>query len=207
VDRVIDQWRAKHGDRAIHLIVAHSHGHGDHHAGDDEFRDRPDTDVLGLAPEDVSAYFHVMDWPHDIARFDLGGRVLDIIPTPGHQPAHVMIYDARTRLLFSGDMLYPGRLYFPRDKLAVFRASADRLAAFAATHPIRALLGAHIEMTITPGKDYPMKAPMHPSEHSLPLRPSAISDLQQALAKMGSTPVIDRHADFIIYPVPPKPAL
>jgi glyoxylase-like metal-dependent hydrolase (beta-lactamase superfamily II) len=206
IDRAIDQWRAKHGNRAIHLVVAHSHGHGDHHAGDYEFRDRPDTDVVGLAPEDVAAYFHIKNWPHDIAHFDLGGRVLDIIPTPGHQPAHIMFYDARTRLLFSGDMLYPGRLYFPRDKLAVFRASADRLAAFAATHPIRALLGAHIEMTTTPGKDYPMKAPAHPSEHPLPLPPSAIADLQQALAKMGSTPAIDRHADFIIYPLPPKPA-
>ncbi|WP_443018746.1 hypothetical protein [Sphingomonas sp. 7/4-4] len=47
-----------------------------------------------------------------------------------------MVYDARTQLLFSGDMLYPGRLYVPRDKFGEFRASADRLAAFAATHPI-----------------------------------------------------------------------
>lgn len=205
VDRVIDQWRAKHGGRAIHLVVAHSHGHGDHHVGDDEFRDRPDTDLVGLAPEDVAAYFHIGDWPNEIAHFDLDGRVLDIIPTPGHQPAHIMVYDPHTRFLLSGDMLYPGRLYFPTDKLAVFRASADRLAAFAATHPIRALLGTHIEMTTTPGKDYPMEAPSHPAEHPLPLSPSVITELSAALAKMGPTPVKDTHADFIIYPVPPKP--
>lgn len=206
VDRLINEWRAKHDNRAIQLIVAHSHGHGDHHAGDDEFRDRPDTDVIGLTPEAVATFFHIKSWPRDIGRFDLGGRVLDIIPTPGHQPAHIMIYDARTRLLFSGDMLYPGRLYVPLDKFAEFRASADRLAAFSASHSIRALLGAHIEMTTTPGQDYPMEAPRHPLEHPLPLSPAVIDELQQAVAKAGPVPKIDRHADFIVYPVPPRPA-
>ena len=205
VDRLIGEWRAAHGNRAIRLTVAHSHGHGDHHAGDDEFRDRPDTDVVGLKPQEVAAYFKIADWPDGIARFDLGGRVLDIIPTPGHQPAHMMVYDARTKLLFSGDMLYPGRLYVPLDKFDTFRASTDRLAAFAAKHPIRALLGAHIEMTTTPGQDYPMEAPTHPSEHLLPLAPSTIAELQQAAAKAGPTPTIDRRADFILYPVPARP--
>ena len=206
IDRLIGEWRAKHGDRPIRLIVAHSHSHGDHHAGDAEFVDRPDTDLIGLAPAAVAAFFHVADWPRDIAHIDLGGRVLDIIPTPGHEPAHIMVYDARTQILFSGDMLYPGRLYVPIDRFGDYRASAERIAAFAATHPIRALLGAHIEMTTTPGQDYPMRAPAHPAEHPLPLPPSAIRELQQATEKAGSPPVIDRHGDFIVYPVPPRPA-
>lgn len=206
IDRIISEWRAKHRDRPLRLVVAHSHGHGDHHAGDDEFRDRPDTDIVGLVPEEVASFFGIKNWPNDIARFDLGGRVLDIIPTPGHQPAHIMVYDARTRLLFSGDMLYPGRLYVPHGQFGQFRASVDRLAAFAATHPIRALLGAHIEMTTAPGQDYPMKAAAHPSEHPLPLPPSAIGELQQAVTRMASAPIIDRHTDFIVYPLPPQPA-
>jgi glyoxylase-like metal-dependent hydrolase (beta-lactamase superfamily II) len=206
IDRLIADWRARHGDRPVHLVVAHSHGHGDHHAGDAEFRDRPDTDVVGLKPEDVAAFFGIADWPREIGHYDLGGRPLDIIPTPGHEPAHIMVYDARTRLLFSGDMLYPGRLYVPLNQFDTFRASADRLAAFAETHPIRALLGAHIEMTTTPGQDYPMKAPAHPSEHGLALPPSAIPELQKAVAAAKSPPVTDRHADFIVYPVAPRPA-
>lgn len=206
IDQLIEAWRAKHGGRAIHLVVAHTHGHGDHHAGDDEFRDRPDTDVIGLKPEQVAAFFHIADWPRDEARFDLGGRILDVIPTPGHEPAHIMVYDARTRLLFSGDMLYPGRLYVPMDQFGAFQASADRIAAFAKTHPIRALLGAHIEMTTTPGQDYPMRAPTHPSEHPLPLPPSVIDELQKAVDNAGPTPAIDRHADFIVYPRPSHPA-
>jgi glyoxylase-like metal-dependent hydrolase (beta-lactamase superfamily II) len=206
VDRLIADWRAKHGGRPIRLVVAHSHGHGDHHAGDGEFRDRADTDVVGLAPQQVAAFFHVADWPRGTGRIDLGGRVLDIVPTPGHEPAHIMVYDARTRLLFSGDMLYPGRLYVPENRFGEFRASADRLATFAATHPIRALLGAHIEMTTTPGEDYPFEAPVHASEHPLPLSPAAIEELRQAVDHTGPKPGVDRHADFIVYPRPPVPA-
>ena len=205
VDRVIDEWRARHGNPPVHLVVTHSHGHGDHHAGDDEFRDRPDTDIVGLRPQAVAAFFRIEDWPNRIGRYDLGGRMLDIIPTPGHEPAHIMVYDARTRLLFSGDMLYPGRIYVPLNQFEVFRASANRLDDFARTHPIRALLGAHIEMTTTPAEDYPMKAPAHPSEHGLALPPTAIDELQRAMAAEPSPPVVDRHRDFILYPVPPRP--
>lgn len=205
IDRLIADWRARHGERPIRLIVAHSHSHGDHHAGDDEFRARPDTDVVGLKPTEVAAFFGFTDWPQSLARFDLGGRTLDVLATPGHQPAHIMVYDARTRLLFSGDMLYPGRLYVPLNHFDDFRGSAERLAAFARTHPVRALLGAHIEMTTTPGKDYAMEAPVHADEHPLPLAPSAIEELRAAVAKAGPVPVVDRHADFIVYPVPARP--
>jgi len=206
VDRLIGKWRAEHGGRPIRLVVAHSHSHGDHHAGDSEFQARPDTDVVGLSPAQVAAFFHVAKWPQDIGRFDLGGRVLDIVPTPGHDPAHIMVYDAKTKLLFSGDMLYPGRLYVPVDQFATFRASADRLATFARTHPIRALLGAHIEMTSKPGEDYPMEAATHPTEHALPLSPAVIGELQRAVTQARPAPAIDRHADFIVYPRPARPA-
>ena len=105
IDRVIADWQASHGERPIHLVVAHSHAHGDHIAGDYEFRDRTDTIMVGLTPEDVAAFFHIAAWPTQIGHYDLGDRKLDIIPTPGHEPSHIMIYDTRTRLLLSGDML------------------------------------------------------------------------------------------------------
>lgn len=205
IDRLIEEWQVRHGGRPVHLVVAHTHGHGDHHAGDDEFEARPDTEIVGLGAEQVAAFFHFADWPRGTARFDLGGRVLEIIPTPGHEPAHILVYDAKTSLLFSGDMLYPGRLYVPINQFSVYQASADRLAQFAKTHPVRALLGAHIEMTTVPGQDYPMAAATHPSEHLLPLSPAVIDEFQKAVVKAASPPVIDRHADFIVYPRPPKP--
>ncbi len=203
IDKLMAAQQAKRGSsRPIPLLVAHSHSHGDHHVGDDEFLKRPDTKVVGLRPADVASAFRIAHWPQGIGHYDLGGRILDIIPTPGHEPAHIMVYDPHTRLLFSGDMLYPGRLYVPVDRFGDFRASADRLAAFARTHPIRALLGAHIEMTQTPGQDYAMEAPTHPAERALPLPPSSIAELQQAIRAAGDHPKIDRHADFIVYPRP-----
>ncbi len=205
VDALIAGWLASHHRASIPLVVAHSHSHGDHHQGDSEFAARPDTTVVGLKPEDVAAFFGVAHWPADIATFDLGGRPLSIIPTPGHEPAHIMVYDAKTHLLFSGDMLYAGRLYVPTDQFPIFVASADRLAAFAKAHPVAMLLGAHIEMTSTPGKDYGMQAAAHPDEHPLELPADAPARLQAAVHRMADAPVIGNEGDFIIYPRPPRP--
>jgi glyoxylase-like metal-dependent hydrolase (beta-lactamase superfamily II) len=205
IDLIIEQWLARHRRKSIPLVVAHSHGHSDHHEGDDEFAARPDTTVVGLRPEDVAHFFGVARWPNDIATYDLGGRRLSVIPTPGHEAAHIMIYDPRTRLLFSGDMLYAGRLYVATDQFATFAKSADRLAAFAKTHPVAMLLGAHIEMTTTSGKDYAMEAAAHPNEHPLELPVSAIDRLQAAVRRMHDAPAMGNEGDFIVYPRPPRP--
>lgn len=205
VDGVIADWLKAHHRASIPLVVAHSHGHGDHHMGDAEFKDRPDTVVVGLAPADVAAFFKIADWPHDIARFDLGGRVLDIVPTPGHHPSHIMVFDERTRLLLSGDTLYPGRLYVPVDQFAAYRDSIDRVVAFTRDRRVSHVLGAHIEMTTTPGKDYAQAAPAHPNEHALDLPYADLLELQAAVHRMGETARRDAHDDFIVTPLPPRP--
>lgn len=205
VDRLVANWLAAHHRTQIPLIVAHSHSHGDHIAGDGSFRDRPDTVVVGLKPADVAGFFGIKNWPDNVARFDLGGRVLSIVPTPGHQAASIMIYDPRLRILLSGDVLYPGRLYVPVNFMADERASIDRVAAFAAMHPIRALLGAHIEMTNVPGRDYPHEAATHPDEHPLELPAKSIGELQTGLKAALDVPGQPQvHDHFIISPVPPR---
>ena len=205
IDKVIGEWSAEHHRAAPPpLVVAHSHAHGDHRMGDPEFKDRPDTVIVGWTPAEVAAFFQIGDWPRDIGYFDLGGRVLDIIPTPGHHPSHIMIFDERTRLLLSGDALYPGRLYFPTDQFAAYRDSIDRVVAFTRTRHVSHILGAHIEMTHTPGKDFPDEAPGHPDEHALELPYAALLELQAAVHAMGDTPVRDVHGDFIVFPLPPK---
>jgi glyoxylase-like metal-dependent hydrolase (beta-lactamase superfamily II) len=204
VEAVVAQWLAAHHRASIPLVVAHSHGHGDHHQGDAEFADRPDTVIVGLKPDEVAAFFGVADWPNGVATFDLGGRALSIIPTPGHQPAHIMVYDPRQRLLLSGDALYPGRLYVPLNRFEEDRASIDRVAAFAKTHPIRWILGAHVEMTREPGKDFIQGAPAHPNEHPLELPPSALAELQAALHELADPPQRDVHRDFIVQPIPAR---
>ena len=204
VDAAVAQWLAEHHRASIPLVVGHTHGHGDHHMGDAEFQLRPDTTVIGLKPEEVAAYFKIAHWPTDIVPFDLGGRVLDIIPTPGHQPAHIMIFDRKDRLLLSGDTLYPGRLYVPLNMFGDYRASIDRVADFTRRNRPRLILGAHVEMTRTPGKDLPDAAPSHPDEHLLELPYSDLMELQAAVHKMGDTVVRDVHDDFIVYPIPAR---
>lgn len=203
VDAAIAQWLAEHHRATIPLVVAHSHGHGDHHAGDSEFRDRPDTTVVGLTAPEVAAFFHIADWPKQTVDFDLGGRKLQVIPTPGHQPAHIMIWDPKTRWLLSGDSLYPGRLYVPINRFVDYRDSIDRVAAFARKHPVRWVMGAHIEMSNVPGKDFPDRPP-HPNEHVLELPASALAELQRAVDGMGDKVARDVHPDFIVSPAPPR---
>lgn len=206
IDRLVAQWSMVNGRTKIPLVVAHSHSHGDHVAGDAAFRDRPDTTVIGLEPKDVARFFGITNWPEELARFDLGDRVLTIIPAPGHQAAAIMIYDPRLKILLSGDTLYPGRLYVPVNFLPDNRASVNRVAAFAARHPIRAVLGAHIEMTRAPGRDYPHEAKEHPDEHLLELPKQSIIELQKGLRSpldVAERPQV--HDSFIIYPVAPRP--
>ncbi|HEX3367863.1 MBL fold metallo-hydrolase, partial [Phenylobacterium sp.] len=152
IDGVIADWLKAHHRTSIALVVAHSHSHGDHRMGDVEFKDRPDTVVVGWTAPEVAAFFKIADWPNQIASFDLGGRVLDIVPTPGHHPSHIMVFDRHTRLLLSGDTLYPGRLYVPANDFADYKASIDRVTAFTKDRRVSHILGAHIEMTTTPGK-------------------------------------------------------
>jgi glyoxylase-like metal-dependent hydrolase (beta-lactamase superfamily II) len=176
------------------LVVAHTHAHRDHVGGDGEF-----DQVIGLSTQEVSAYFG-LDWPTGVAQFELGGRVLDIVPIPGHQGADIAVYDRATRLLFSGDSLYPGRLYVA--DWPAFRASVRRLAGFvAAGNPVEWILGAHIELTDRPGRDYPIGADRHPGEHGLALAPGVLTELSDVLDAAGDQPVRIVRDHFIVYPV------
>ena len=204
IDRVINEWAVRHHRTSIHLIVAHSHSHGDHHQGDAEFQDRPDTTVVGLYPKDVADFFKIADWPNQIVPHDLGGRVLDIIPTPGHQSAHIMMFDRNTRLLFSGDSLGPYRLYIPMNEAKTYRDSINRVAAFTKDLHVSWILGAHIEMTTKPGGLIPDGARKHPDEHVLEISCSNLPELQTALNAMGDNLVQQAHRDFVIFPKPAR---
>jgi hydroxyacylglutathione hydrolase len=204
IDRVIAEWAARHHRTSIPLIIGHSHSHGDHHLGDIEFRDRPDTTVIGLYPKDVADFFNIVGWPNQIVSYELGSRVLDIIPTPGHQSAHIMIFDRKTRLLFSGDSLGPYRLYVSMNEAKTYRDSIDRAVAFTQDKHVSWILGAHIEMTTKPGELIPDEAPSHPDEHVLEIPYSNLSELQASLHAMGDNLVQQAHRDFVISPGPAR---
>jgi glyoxylase-like metal-dependent hydrolase (beta-lactamase superfamily II) len=198
VEAFIRQWSIKH-HRSVVRVVAHSHGHGDHKAGDSQFQDQPSTTVVLPDVEHVKAFFHLPDWPEGRATFDLGGRALTVLPLPGHEPSHIAIYDPNSRILLTGDALYPGLLTV-RDWPA-YRRSANRLADFVAKLPVSYVLGAHVEMKKTPKEMYPLGSTFQPDEHPLPLAKEHVEAWRQACEAMGDTPRHDVHDEFIIEPV------
>jgi hydroxyacylglutathione hydrolase len=64
------------------------------------------------------------------------------------------------------------------------------------------ILGNHIEMTRTPGRDYAMHIHSHPAEHRLELPLASLLELRKAVDAMGELPRLEVHEDFIVYPLP-----
>src|SRR5262249_4446444 len=112
------------------------------------------------------------------AHIDLGERVIDVIPTPGHHQSHLAFYDRRTGLLFTGDFFLPGRLLV--EDTAADKQSAARVIEFANTHPVSHVLGAHIEMDVD-GKLLTLGTSYHPREHPLELTKEDLLLLPPAL--------------------------
>ncbi|MHA7222012.1 MBL fold metallo-hydrolase [Arthrobacter sp. RHLT1-20] len=197
VDGLIGRWLIDHPRAGYQLVVAHSHAHGDHVAADGQFAGRAFTRVVGHTADDVAAFFGVDDWPHGAALFDLGGRVLEVIPTPGHHPSAIAIYDQATGLLLTGDTVYPGRLYV--QDFPAFQASLRTLCEFSATHPLTAVLGAHIEMSTQPRRDFPRGSTWHPAEAPLPLTARDLQTISDAAATVAGRRGAHRYPNFIIW--------
>lgn len=186
------------GRAEIELVVAHSHAHGDHTAGDVQFRGKPNTTLVGNSVAAVKKFFNIKLWPTEMVSYELGGRTIDIMPLPGHESSHIAVYDQQTGLLFTGDTLYPGRLYIA--DWTAYRSSIGRLVTYMAGKTINHVLGAHIELSTTSGQDYPIGSTFHQNEHDLPLTYETLELLNKRLLALGSSPKFDIQADFIIYP-------
>jgi len=182
----------------LELIVAHTHSHGDHVFWDSEF---PPDAVVGHDRKSIMERFGLSDWPDGRAVFDLGGRPLDVFPIPGHEPHHIALYDRNTRILLTGDMLYPGVLTVPVAAWETYRQSAARLADFAAQNPVSLVLGAHIEAKKTARQFYDPQTPFQPDEHALPLGVEHVRELHQACQAIGPKPRSDIHDDFLVEPL------
>jgi hydroxyacylglutathione hydrolase len=143
------------------LLVAHTHRHLDHRAGDAAFAAQPLTKVVPIESEELRRFFGFRQWPDDEVRYDLGGRVITVAPAPGHHPDHLVFFDSRTRLLFTGDFYLPGRLLV--DDIDAYVESArlmiERVQVWGPTYA----LGAHVEMNRA-GELYSGGATHHPDE-------------------------------------------
>jgi hydroxyacylglutathione hydrolase len=196
-DGLIDRWLAAHLRDTYELIVAHTHGHGDHVAADSQFAGRPATTVVGREVDAVREFFGLDRWPDQVVPLDLGGRIVDVTGIPGHHRASIAVYDSWSGFLLTGDTVYPGRLYV--EDMPAFVASLDRLVDLAASRDVRHVMGCHIEMTTTPGRDYPLGSTYQPDEPPLQLtvdRLRAVRDAAHAVADQAGPHWYD---DFAIF--------
>lgn len=175
--RVLELLPARNGAR-LPLVVAHTHSHGDHREGDAQFASLPDVRIVPTDLDGVRRFYGLPQWPEGVAQFDLGGRVVNVLPAPGHNPNHVVFHDEATGLLLTGDFLLPGRLTV--DDAEAFEASANRVAAFVRDRPVSHVLGGHVELD-REGHLYPHGATHHPDERALPLTKADVLALPQAL--------------------------
>lgn len=75
--------------------------------------------------------FRVTEWVKPGEWIDLGGRSVQVLWTPGHTATSISVYDPAVKLLFTGDLIYPGSLYafMPDSSLSSYEATASRLLA------------------------------------------------------------------------------
>ena len=191
------------GARQLELNVTHSHGHGDHRAGDAQFTDLASGSIAPIGADGVAGFFGIEDWPEGVAVLDLGDRAVDVIPVPGHLDDHVVLFDRTCGLLLSGDTLLPGTLTV-RDWNA-YRQSIRRLARCAGEtasrgHPVRQIVGGHIEMSAT-GELYELGTTYQPDEAPLPLSVEDLFALEAALEDAGQAPRRIAGDRFVVEPV------
>ena len=198
VSNIIDKWLARTKRKSIELVGAHTHSHGDHTGGDELFKSLPHTALVSPILSAVQTFFGIKNWPEEIVQYDLGDRIVDVIPIPGHEAASIAIYDRQTAILFTGDTLYPGRLYV-KDQVQ-FIHSIQRLVDFTQNKLVAHILGNHIENTRTPYLDYRVGTVYQPDEHALELGRGELLELNEALRQMNGKLVRMAMRDFTIWP-------
>jgi len=189
----------------VPLIVVHSHSHGDHTAGDAGFANLPNVQLVKATVPELQNAFGIKTWPTDIVPFDLGSRIVDLIPIPGHDVAGIALYDRQTGVMLTGDSFYPGRLYVGDAEFPTFVASHQRMVDFTKDKPVAHILGTHIEQTNTPFVDYPRGTVYQPEEHVLELTRGVLLELNDALIQLNGK--LDRVVlrDVILSPRAPRP--
>lgn len=132
--------------RGIRTVV-NTHYHEDHSGGDALLARELGVEVLAAAdtvPRIASFYrlplYRRITWgqPADVAARPLGDVVVagphrfEVIPTPGHSPDHVCLFEPERGWLFSGDLYISGRVRY-------LRRGEDAWEIIASLRRIRAL--------------------------------------------------------------------
>jgi len=83
--------------------------------------------------------------------------------------------------------------------MPAFVATLDRAIAVMAEVPVSYLLGCHIEMSSTPGRDHPLGSHGHPGEAPMPMLPGQLVTLRERAVAIAHLPGVYKFDDVIIY--------
>ncbi len=165
------------------IILAHTHSHLDHRAGDQDFINHERVIFVSHELGSIQSFYKLSNWPNKSATFDLGDRLIDVIPIPGHDETSLAFYDRLSKTLYTGDSLYPGRIYI--QNFSDFKNSINRLVSFSQKSEIKLILGTHIEMSIDYSEDYPPRTVFHPNEAPLELNLSDLLEMHKVLKSVN----------------------
>jgi glyoxylase-like metal-dependent hydrolase (beta-lactamase superfamily II) len=199
VDAIITRWAQARGRSKVPLTIALTSGEDiAQNQGLVQFMGRPDTTIVPK-PLDVMKRFYGLgsSWPSGTGRIDLGDRVIEVIPTPGTHKDGVSFYDPYCDFLFTGDLLFPGKINIGND--GDFVASLERLKAFTASRPVKWILGGHIEMMFVPGKYYPRFTTYKPYERVLEMVPTLIDEAIRYAREVKGKDMMLIRPDFALF--------
>lgn len=199
VDAIVTRWCQARGRTAVPLTIAFTSGEDvAQNQGLVQFVDRPGT-TIAPRPLAVMKQFYRFDagGSTGTGQIDLGDRVIEVIPTPGTHRDGVSFYDPYCDFLFTGDLLFPGKINIGNDH--DFITSLERLRDFAVHKPVKWVLGGHIEMMFVPGKYYPRFATYKPYERVLEMAPDLIDEaIVHARTVQGKDMMLIR-PDFVLF--------
>ena len=203
VFQVYNDWLVRTGSAPIPIVVAHTHSHFDHVFGDNQFAGLPNVTLIQPNLQSVIDFWGFQDYPNDTVQVDLGDRVLDVFGTPGHEPTSITVYDRRTQLMLSGDIVYPGHLFiFTQTDLPIFRASIERMRDFALENPVKWVVGCHVEMGNEPFSLFQYTTIAQPDEHPLEFAPDVLQRIVDAIDEQvasGMQPKCQVYEDFALH--------
>lgn len=195
VEGVLARWATAQAKPVPHLTIMLSGDAPAQTAGLAQFVNREDTTVI--TADRLADSPRVVMQEDGNAILDLGGgRTLTLLPTPGVSPTGLSAYDPYTDFLFTGTTLLPGRIVI-RDFFA-YTQSLDKLTTFSAEYPVKWLMGAHIDMSTTPGVDYRLRSNYRPREHALELPASALADCRAVVTLINGREWVEALPDLIV---------
>jgi glyoxylase-like metal-dependent hydrolase (beta-lactamase superfamily II) len=198
VDAIVQRWSQMRRKHNVPLTVALTSGEDiAQNQGLAQFAGRAGSTVMPQGLAAMKRFYNLSEsWPSGTSRIDLGDRSIEVIPTPGAHKDGITLYDPYDDFLFTGDLLFPGKINISNDKDYV--DSLQRLQHWKETHPVKWLMGGHIEMQFVPGKAYPRFATYKPYERVLQMEPALIDDaLASAREVLGKELALVR-PDFIL---------